>query len=131
MNGDAAMQLNYLSFDYSEDTEGTGVFEAVASVWPERVAAVHAEIVAVLDWAHRDFPGQRGAVGEGGEWDYELHGLREYAVPEQLAYDAAARRLVVQPGLPGAPRHTLTLLVSGTDEFCSFFRQQFALDKAA
>ncbi|CAM3449071.1 hypothetical protein [Polaromonas hydrogenivorans] len=129
MNG--AMRLDYLAFDYSEDTEGTGVFEAVASVWPERVAAVHAEIVAVLDWAHQAFPGQRGAVGEGGEWDYDLHGLREYTVPEQIGYDAATQRLAVQAASPGKPRHTVTLLLSGTDEFCSSFRQQFALDKAA
>lgn len=128
MNGDAAMQLNYLAFDYSEDTEGTGVFEAVASVWPERVAAVHAEIVAVLDWAHQAFPGQRGAVGEGGEWDYDLHGLREYTVPEQIGYDAATQRLAVQAASPGKPRHTLTLLLSGTDEFCFAFRQAFKLE---
>lgn len=128
MNGDAAMQLNYLSFDYSEDTEGTACFEAMASVWPEQVAAVHAEIVRVLDWAHRAFPGTRGPVGEGGEWDYDLHGLREYTVPEQIGYDAATRRLAVQAASPGKPRHTVTLLLSGTDEFCFTFRQAFKLE---
>lgn len=43
------MLLHYLNFDYSEDTEGTGTFEAMASVWPDQVAAVHAEIVVVRD----------------------------------------------------------------------------------
>jgi hypothetical protein len=121
------MRLDYLSFDYSEDTDGTGTFDAMASVWPEQVAAVHAEIVRVLDWAHGAFPGTRGPVAEGGEWDYDLHGVREFTAPEQLRYDAASRTLTAQAGSPGKPRHTVTLLVSGTDAFCSALRQAFGL----
>jgi hypothetical protein len=34
----------------------------------------------------------------------------------------------VQPALPGKPRHTLTLLISGTGEFCVAFRQAFGLE---
>lgn len=34
------MMLNYLDFDYSEDAEGVGTFEAVACVWPEQVSSV-------------------------------------------------------------------------------------------
>ena len=123
-----ALQLDYLSFDYSEDTEGTGAFEAMASVWPEQVAAVHAEIAAVLDWAHRAFPAARGPVAEGGEWDYDLHGLREFTAPDRLDYDPATRRLGVKPGLPGKPRHTLTLLLSGTHAFCAAFREALGLE---
>jgi hypothetical protein len=122
------MTLNYLSFDYSEDTEGTGSFEAMASVWPEQVAALQAEVVKVLDWAHGAFPGSRGPVAEGCDWDYDLHGMREYSVPEQIAYDAATRRLTAEAGPPGKPRHTLTLLLSGNDGFCLAFRQAFGLD---
>jgi hypothetical protein len=122
------MTLHYLSFDYSEDTEGVGSFEAMASTWPEQVPAVHAEIVRVLDWAHDAFPDARGPVAEGGDWDYDLHGVREFTAPEQLGYDAATRQLAVQAGSPGKPRHTVTLLVSGTEAFCSAFRQAFWLE---
>ena len=38
------MTLNYLEFDYSEDAEGIGTFETLASVSPSQVAAVHAEV---------------------------------------------------------------------------------------
>lgn len=121
------MRLDYLSFDYSEDTDGTGTFDAMASVWPEQVGAIHAEIVRVLDWAYGAFPGTRGPVAEGGEWDYDLHGVREFTAPEQLRYDGASRTLAAQAGSPGKPRHTVTLLVSGTDAFCSALRQAFGL----
>lgn len=122
------MSLQYLSFDFSEDTEGTGTFEAMASTWPEQVAAVQAEVVRVLRWAHQAFPGTRGPVAEGGDWDYDLHGVREFTAPERITYHAATGSLDVQAGASGKPRHTLTLLLSGTDAFCDAFRQAFAQD---
>lgn len=122
------MMLNYLDFDYSEDAEDVGTFEAVASTWPEKVGDVQQEIAQVLDWASEAFPGQCGSVGEGYEWDYDLHGLREFTVPETLHYDEAARRFTVQAGAPGKPRHTVTLAISGTQEFCAAFRVRFGLE---
>ena len=124
------MTLQYLSFDFSEDTEGTGTFEAMASTWPEQVAAVQAEVVRVLRWAHQAFPGTRGPVAEGGDWDYDLHGVREFTAPDRITYNVATGSLDVQAGTPGKPRHTLTLLLSGTDAFCDAFRQRFELDPA-
>ena len=122
------MQLDYLDFDYSETGEDIGTFEAVASVWPEQVAAVQAEIAQVLDWAHAAFAGQRGPVGEGGEWDYDLQAMQEFTVPQTMDYDPARRRFTVQTQTPSKPRHTVTLSVSGTQEFCAAFRQQFGLE---
>ena len=122
------MQLHYLNFDYSEDTEGTGVFEAMASVWPEQVAAVHAEIVAVLDWANQAFPGLRGAPADGGQWDYDLHGVCEFTAPQQLRYDASTRQLSAQLEASGPPRHTITLLLSTSAEFGAAFSQAFELE---
>ncbi|MCX7257096.1 MAG: hypothetical protein NTZ64_10260 [Polaromonas sp.] len=122
------MMLNYLDFDYSEDAEGIGSFEAVASTWPEQVSAVQREIASVLDWACNTFPGQRGPVDEGGDWDFDLHGQQEFTVPEAMDYDEGRGRFTVQPGAPGKPRHTVTLTLSGTEEFCAALRQRFALE---
>ncbi|MFS2036894.1 hypothetical protein ACEN8I_22920 [Polaromonas sp. CT11-55] len=122
------MSLDYLHFDYAEGDDGTGTLEAMASTWPEQVPAVHAEVVRVLAWAHAEFPGRRGALEDGFDWDYNLHGMRELTAPEALLYDEAAGRLVVQPGPPGKARHTLTLTLSGNAGFCEAFRQQFGLD---
>ena len=101
------MTLDYLDFDYSEDTEGIGVFDAMATVRPQQLAAVHAEVEQVLGWARDAFSGRRGPVEEGGEWDYDLQEMRE---------DAA-----------GSPRHTVTLSITGTEAFCAAFRDAFEL----
>ena len=69
----------------------------------------------------------RGPVAEGGDWDYDLHSVREFTAPEQISYDAATGSLTMQAGIPAKPRHTVTLLVSARDEFCSAFRQAFGL----
>lgn len=122
------MTLNYLDFDYSEDTEGVGVFEAMATVGPQQVEAVHAEIEQVLAWAHDAFRGRRGAVGDGGEWDYDLQGMQEVTVPETLEFDEDARKLRVRSGPAGTPRHTFTMAISGTPDFCAAFRERYELD---
>jgi hypothetical protein len=121
------MTLHYLDFDYGEDSEGVGTLEAVASTWPEQVAAVLAEIAQVLEWAFANFPGRRGPIEEGGDWDYDLQGMQEFTAPQTLRYDDVARQLSVELGPACKPRHTVTVSLSGTSEFCAAFRQQFGL----
>jgi hypothetical protein len=122
------MSLRYLHFDYAEGTDGTGSLEAMASVWPEQVQAAHGEVVQVLEWAHAEFPGRRGQLDEGFDWDYDLHGMQEMTAPEALHYDELAQQLRVEAGPPGKPRHTLTLSLGGTAAFCEAFIQQFGLN---
>ncbi|XAH26358.1 hypothetical protein AAFF27_01465 [Xylophilus sp. GW821-FHT01B05] len=122
------MTLQYLDFDYSEDDEGTGTFDAMASTAPQQVAAVRAELVRVLAWAHAAFPDARGPVEDGGEWDYDLRGHCESTVPEQFTFDEHAGRLAVQPEPPGTVRHTVNLAISGSAAFCAALREQFALE---
>lgn len=117
--------LRYLDFDCSEDAEGLGTFDAMASTAPAQVAAVQAEIARVLDWAHATFPGARAPLDEGGEWDYDLQGQREWTAPETLDYDAASGRFSVQVGPAGTPRHTVSFTLSGTPAFCEAFRRRF------
>lgn len=63
------MALTYLIFDAADDGEGTGSWEAVASVRRADLAAVMAEVDAVLARAEREAPGPRGPLDEGGAWD--------------------------------------------------------------
>lgn len=121
-------RLRYLDFDYSEDTGEVGLFDAMASVWPDQLAALQAEVAAVLDWAEAAFAGRRGAIEDGFDWDYDLRAQRDYTVPETLSYDPAARRFDVEAGEPGPPRHTLTFSIGGTAVFCAALRAQFGLD---
>jgi hypothetical protein len=121
------MTLRYLDFDFSEDAEGHGSFDAMASASPAQLPALQAEVVRVLDWAHRGFPGARGPLDEGGEWDYELQGLQEVPAALDVRYDEQAQRVALRPGAAGAPRVTLSLTLTGTPAFCDAFRREFGL----
>lgn len=63
------MNLQYLIFDASDDCEGIGTWEAMASVRAADVPAVLAEVQAVLTWAEQHSPGPRGPLDDGGIWD--------------------------------------------------------------
>lgn len=64
--------VQFLSFETSEDTDGTVVLEAMAATGPERHAAVLAEARQVLDWAWQHFADSHGRLDEGGDWDHDL-----------------------------------------------------------
>jgi len=119
------MTLDYLDFDYSEDADGNGVFDAMASTGPQQVEAVHADIVEVLTWASTVFPDQQAPIDEGGTWDYDLQGSRETTLAEHLSFDEHARRIRVRPASADTVRHTVTLSITGTPAFCTAFRAQF------
>lgn len=117
--------LQWLEFDYSEDAQGLGTFDAMASAAPAGWPALQAEVVRVLGWAESAF-GPPHAVDEGGEWDCELQGVRELATPLEVQWRPGAGTLALQPGTPGEPRVTLSLTLTGTPAFCDAFRQAFA-----
>lgn len=122
------MTLHYLDFDYSEDEQGHGSFDAMASTEPQHMAAVRAEIARVLDWAHATFPDMRAPLEEGGEWDYNLEGQQEWSTHEALSYDEVTGKFSSQLGPAGAPRHMVTLSISGSAQFCEAFRQRFGVE---
>lgn len=121
--------LRYLDFDYSEDAEGAGTFEAMASTQAAQADCVLQEIIQVLNWSHTLFTGMRAPLDEGGEWDFDLQGQQEWSAVEAFAYDDMTGLLTARLEAPGAARHTLTLSLSGSKQFCEAFRQQFCLDE--
>lgn len=122
------MTLNYLDFDYAEGDDGHGSFDAMAAVTPAQWPALQAEVQQVLAWAHREFPDARGALEDGGQWDFELQGVRETPTPLDLRYDEGTGTLQVADGKPGPPRITLSLTLSGTPAFCAALREAFTID---
>ena len=105
------MTLHYLDFDYSEDEDGNGCFDALADTPAKRHPAVLAEVALVLDWAQAAFAGQHGALEDGGIWDHDLQVLPGGA-------SAAAE----------AERYSVSLSLSGTPAFCAALRERFRLD---
>ena len=121
-----AVPLHYLEFDSSEDAQGHGSFDAMAAAAPAQLGALQAEVARVLDWAHGQF-GVPAALDEGGEWDFELQGVREVATTLQVHWRPGAG-LELQPGPTGEPRVTISLTLTGTPAFCDALRAAFALE---
>jgi hypothetical protein len=119
--------LQYLDFDFSEDEHGLGSFDAMASVLPAQVPALHAELTRVLAWACDAF--RKGPLDEGSDWDYDLQLAEDSAAQGHIGFDESSSRLRVDvhPGVTPASRHTVTLTVSGTPVFCMAFREAFGL----
>jgi hypothetical protein len=125
-SGDPRINLSFLDFDSSEDADGQGTFDAMASAEPARMAPLEAEIVQVLQWAQREF-GAPAPLDDGGTWDWELQGVQEVATALDVSVDTAAARLQWQPREAAPPRITFTLTLTGTPAFCEAFRAAFGL----
>jgi hypothetical protein len=117
------MQLHYLDFDFSDEDTGRGSFDAMASVLPDRLPALLAEIAAVLDWATGAF-GPGGALEDEGEWDYEVQGIIEPGTPLKVTYDEGSGEVSLVPAAAAA-RTTLTVTLSSSPAFCEAFRERF------
>lgn len=102
------MRLPFLVFDHSEDPQGCGSFDAMASVRQPQLVALRAEIAEVVDWAETAFAGQRAPLDEGGAWDRDLLEQTDAASPLW---------------------HVPTLSISGSAPFCAAFVQRFGLDQ--
>jgi hypothetical protein len=118
------MALDWLEFDYSEDAEDNGSFDAMAAAATAQLPALQAEVVRVLDWAHANF-GEPLPPDEGGEWHYELQGVQEVATALEVTHMRG--RLQLGTGAASPPRVTLSLTIGGTPGFCAAFRQAFKL----
>ncbi len=101
------MTLHYLDFDYSEDDLGNATLDALASVMPDRWAALQAEAQGVLDWAHAEF-GPAQALEDGGMWHYEL----------QCSQEADTAQ--------GEERRVLALTLTGSTQFCLALMERFS-----
>jgi hypothetical protein len=138
MGSPVRVGLTFLEFDITDNADGHIVLEAMASVAPPRLAALHAEVAQVLRWAHAQFPGQCAPLDDGGEWDVDLHSQREWVQPELLRFDAAHGRLLVHvdglerpdattEGAAVVLRHTVTVAITGTAAFGEAFCAAFDL----
>lgn len=123
------MSLNYLIFDHSEDGEGGGNFDAMASVGFDRVAAVQAELLEVLCWAQAEFAHGPGPLEEGFDWDHDLHSQQELTISQALSFDGSTGQLLPGAEQRGAPRYTFSLSLSGSPAFCAALRERFGLDE--
>lgn len=84
--------MGYLTFDFTDSSDGILTLEAMASTREAEHAAVMTEVAHVLAWAQAEFGGRHGAVEEGNAWDDELLVQREAGdwVTVTLTFSASA-----------------------------------------
>lgn len=122
------MALDYLDFEYSEDEDGNGSWDAMASVTDNRWTALLEEVSQVLQWAVHDFPGRRASLDDGGDWDYDLS-AQEDDSGRTLDIRWDKNKDAVHAEMPQAGSYTtLTLTLTGNATFGNALRQAFALD---
>lgn len=120
------MELLYLTFDFSEADDGSGSFDAMASVPPRALPALEAEIARVLDWAYASFPDAGpGPLEEGFAWDVDLQATSESSTQQRVRYFPGAHRFERESLGSQTLRHTLTLTLAGQADFCAAFREEF------
>ena len=122
------MRLDYLDFEYSEDEDGNGTWDAMASVSDSRWSALLAEVQQVLQWASRDFAGHRAPLDEGGDWDYDLTAQDDdNGRALHIRYNSKTACVEAPPPQAGSYT-TLTLTLTGNAAFSDALRQQFELE---
>lgn len=118
--------LSYLLFDATDEESGACAFDAMASVLPEHVPALLAEVQAVLAWANHLFgpPCNDGDEDDADDWAYDLQATDLAGAPLAITLDMQGGQVLLQPAVAG--RLTLTLTISGQSAFADTFRQAFA-----
>lgn len=122
------MALDYLDFEYSEDEDGNGTWDAMASVAESRWAALLDEVRQVLHWASHDFRGHRAPLDEGGDWDFDLSAQDDdHGSALRIRWDGAARAIDAQTPQTGGYT-TLTLTLTGNAAFGDALRERWELE---
>jgi hypothetical protein len=127
-----AMDLQYLEFDCSEDTEGVVCWDAMAQPSASHTCALLREVTQLLAWASRFSPHGPGPLDEGADWDFDLQiqrhsPLMERSIPAHAHWQAALQTLDIRPP-PGPNEHLeLSLCLSGSPAFSQAFREEFGL----
>ena len=116
--------LQYLDFDFSEDEHGLGSFDAMASVLPAQVPALHAELTRVLAWACDAF--SKGPLDEAYDWDYDLQAQDDDGEPLPAHFDKTTGQLNLQASATGFT--TVNLSISGSAHFGDALREAFELE---
>lgn len=115
--------LDYLIFDYSEDEDGNGSWDAMASAPAARLPALVSEIESILQWAHLAFPGRCGPLEEGNDWDFALSAQDDAGQALAIRFDARSRQLQYDEAEVG--HTTLTLTLTGNAAFADGLRDAF------
>jgi hypothetical protein len=124
------MELQYLEFDCSEDTEGVVCWDALAQPAASHTAALLREVTQLLSWASRFSTQGPGPLDEGSDWDFDLQvqwhsadGQR--STPTRVQWHAEQETLDIRPAPGPGDRVELSLSLSGTPAFAQALREHW------
>lgn len=117
------MTLAYLDFDYNEDAQGHGCWDAMACVVTQRLPAVLQEVTTVLSWAQTQAGLARGAWEEG---DAVLQVQTEDGQPLAVVCEPHTQALWLAQAA-AQPRVVVLLTVVGSAAFAAAFEERFSL----
>ena len=118
------MNLQFLEFDCSEDSEGVVCWDALAEPAPRHTQALLQEVTQLLVWAHR-FGGEApGPLEEGADWDFDLQ-IRQGHTPVLALWDRAQERLALSPAPSADKAITLSLSLSCSPAFAQAFLEHW------
>jgi hypothetical protein len=124
------MDLQYLEFDCSEDTEGVVCWDALAQPAASHTAALLREVTQLLSWASRFSPQGPGPLDEGSDWDFDLQvhlhkPHSQHSTPAQTHWQAEQHTLNILPAPGPEDRVELSLSLSGTPAFARALREHW------
>lgn len=124
------MDLQYLDFDCSEDTEGVVCWDALAQPAAHHTSGLLHEVTQLLTWASRFSSEGPGPLDEGADWDFELqvqwHSTHSpHHTPAQARWLAEEQTLDIHPAPQQGAQLELRLCLSGTSAFAQAFREHW------
>jgi hypothetical protein len=124
------MELQYLEFDCSEDTEGVVCWDALAQPAASHTAALLREVTQLLAWASHFNPQGPGPLDEGADWDFDLQvhlhkPHSQHSTPAQAHWQAEQQTLNILPAPGPEDRVELSLSLSGTPAFAQALREHW------
>lgn len=124
------MDLHYLEFDCSEDTEGVVCWDALAQPAASHTTALLREVTQLLAWACRFSPHSPGPLDEGADWDFDLQvqlhrAHSPHSTPAQAIWHTAQQTLDILPAPQPGERLELSLSLSGTPAFAQALRDHW------
>ncbi len=115
------MDLQFLEFDCSEDSEGVVCWDALAQPAARHSPALLLEVTQLLAWAHRFGPHAPGPLEDGADWDFDLQ-IRFSDAPLPVHWNSENHTLVLSSSPTPSDAITLSLSISGTPAFAQAFR---------
>jgi hypothetical protein len=118
------MNLQFLEFDCSEDSEHVVCWDALAQPAARHNSALLREAAQVLTWCHRFSPRSPGALEDGADWDFDLQ-IHMESTAIQADWHTATQALVLSPTPSENDKISLSLSISGAAAFCAAFREHW------